>query len=61
MADATISSIASAVKADVAVVKADESKVVAFFKAHYTKAVAAVVGFAVSHFGVISAILHRVF
>lgn len=64
MADSIISSVSAAVKADVATVKADvvvaKTKVeaiVAFVKAHYTKGVAAIVGYLVSNFSVISALV----
>lgn len=64
MADSTLTSFSSAVKTDVATVKADvvvaKSKVeavIAFVKAHYTKGVAAAVGYLISNFSVISALV----
>jgi hypothetical protein len=41
-------------KADVAVAKTKVEAIVAFVKAHYTKGVAAIIGFALSNFSVIS-------
>ena len=41
----------------VADVKTDESKIVAFVKAHWAKTVTAVMGFAAAHFGVIAVIV----
>jgi hypothetical protein len=55
-----IATVVADVKADVSKAKAFENKVFAFLQAHYTKVVAAVVGFAVSHFSVISTVLGKI-
>jgi hypothetical protein len=57
MADATVTSAANAVKADVVAV---ESKVVTFVKAHVPTVVGATAGFVVGKFGIIGAILHKI-
>lgn len=59
MADITSSSpvILMAVPSVLAQAKAEESKIVSFVKAHWAKAVAAVVGFGAAHFGVITTVL----
>jgi hypothetical protein len=59
MTEVTTASLISvaALKAEaVAAATAGESKIVTFIKAHYSKLVAAVIGFAISHFGVFGAI-----
>lgn len=46
--------VEAVVKADISKAKAFENKVFAFLQAHYTKGVAAAVGYAASHFGLVS-------
>jgi uncharacterized protein (DUF169 family) len=53
----TDTNVVAQVETAISKAKAFENKVFAFLQAHYTKGAAAVVGFAVSHFGIISLIL----
>jgi hypothetical protein len=53
--------VVQAVTADIAKVKTFEDKVFAFLQAHYTKGVAAVVGYVASHFGLVSFVWGKVF
>lgn len=48
------------VKAEVSKFKAWETKAFAFLQAHYVKALAAVAGFAASHFGIVSYIVGKI-
>jgi len=60
MTDTITSSVAAVenvVKSDLSKAKAFENKVFAFLQAHYTKGAAVAVGYAISHFSVISLIL----
>jgi hypothetical protein len=52
-----IVAVETAVKADISKAKAFENKVFAFLQAHYTKGAAVAVGYALSHFSIISVIL----
>jgi hypothetical protein len=56
MADPIVA-IETAVKADISKAKAFENKVFAFLQAHYTKGAAVALGYALSHFSIISVIL----
>jgi hypothetical protein len=56
MADPIVA-IETVVKADISKAKAFENKVFAFLQAHYTKGAAVALGYALSHFSIISVIL----
>lgn len=55
MAD-PVAEVKAAVATEVSKAKAFENKVFAFLQAHYTKGAAIAVGYAISHFGIVSAI-----
>jgi hypothetical protein len=55
-----VSAVIADVKTEVAKVETWGTKTIAFVQAHYTKVIAAVVGFAVSHFSLISTSLGKV-
>lgn len=60
MADQIVADVKAEVAAGVTKFKAFENKVFAFFQSHYAKAVAAVAGFAASHFGVLSYLIGKI-
>jgi hypothetical protein len=57
---AGVSAVIADVKAEVAKVETWGTKAIAFVQAHYAKVIALVIGFATSHFGLVSTILGKV-
>jgi len=51
-----VAAVETAVKADISKAKAFENKVFAFLQAHYTKGAAVGLGYAISHFNIVSLI-----
>ena len=58
--DSPVAVVVADVKAEVSAVKTWGTKAIAFVKAHYAKVIALVIGFATSHFGIVSTILCKV-
>lgn len=60
MSDPVVAEVKAVVAAEVSKAKTFETKVFAFLQAHYVKAVAAIGGFLVSHYGVIAYIVGKI-